>query len=118
VESGAATPERQQEDQRAEQPAEPLGRVREVDARTAGHKERRPRQVFHQDKVCGQQRMQAHRFRDRRHQQGGTWVPGEIRQRPLRGFRRRQQKTDEEKAVKRAEFEPTGLLSVMLTHIF
>jgi len=32
MEPGAAAPERQQEDQRAEQLAEPLGRVREMDA--------------------------------------------------------------------------------------
>jgi len=68
VEPGATAPERQQEDQRAEQPAEPLGRVREVDARTAGQEERRPGQIHHQDKVCSQQRMPANRFRNRRHQ--------------------------------------------------
>jgi len=100
VEPGAAAPERQQEDQRPEQPVEPLGRVREVDARRAGQKERRSCQIHHQDKVRGQKRMQANRFRDRRHQQGETRVPGEIRQRPLRDFRRGQQKTVEEKAVK------------------
>jgi len=65
VEPGAAASERQQEDQRSEQFAEPLGRVREVDARTAGQKERRTRQVHHQDQVRDQKRMQTHRFRDR-----------------------------------------------------
>jgi len=119
VEPGAAAPERQQEDQRSEQPAEPLGRVREVDARRAGQKERRPGQIHHQDKVRGPKRMQANRFRDRRHQQGGTRVPGEIRQRPLRNFRRLQQKTIEEKAVKQTGPQPiwatNDVVSVMVT---
>lgn len=49
VEPGAAAPERQPEDQQPEQSAEPLGRVREVGARTAGQKERGADQVHHQD---------------------------------------------------------------------
>lgn len=104
VEPGAAAPERQQEDQRAEQLVEPLGRVREVDARTAGQKERRASQVRHQDQVRDQKRMQAHRFRDRRVQQSRARFPGEFRQRPVRVVRRHQQ-TEEEAVNKRSRSE-------------
>lgn len=83
VEHGADAPERQPPDHRPEQPAEPVGRVREVGPGT-GEEEKRARPVHHTHQVRAAERMQAHRLRDQRLRQGHVGFPGEVRQRPVR----------------------------------
>lgn len=75
VEHGADAPQRQPPYHRAEQPAEPLGRVREVGPRT-GEEGQRARPVHHTHQVRAAERLQAHRLRYQRHRQGHVRFPG------------------------------------------
>lgn len=104
LEPGAAAQERQPQADRAEQPAEPVGRVREVGARPAGQAQRCARPVHHHGQVRVAQRVPAHRVRDRRHQQGQSRFPRVVRQRAVRVVRRHRKAVPSEEKTVNATF--------------